>query len=66
MGTDIITLWRPEGTLRNQLSSKATDAEKKCFIACYFFFQNLSLEGPREDDDLFFFFLKAGPQSYYL
>ena len=46
----------PEGTLRNQLSAKATDAEKKCFIACYFFLQNLSLEGLWEDDGLFFFF----------
>ena len=66
MGTDIITLWRPEGTLRNQLSAKATNEEKKMLFACCFFFQNLRLEGPGEDDDLFFFFLKAGPQSYYL
>ena len=45
MGTDSITLWRPEGKLRNQLSAKATNVEKKCFIACYFFFQNLTIEG---------------------
>ena len=40
--------------------------KKKMLFACCFFFQNLRLDGPGEDDDLFFFFLKAGPQSYYL